>query len=145
MEKKNYMKEVATLLGVELGEEFKIICDGEVKDGTYMIDNDSTCIYGGIDEDTGKSFWYTDRYILNYLLNGTYQIIKIPFRPRCGDLYWSFHYQDGYCEPYSYSWDGCDFDYMSYYLGLCFRTKEEAEANKDKLKKIINYYNGEED
>ena len=41
-----------------------------------------------------------------------------------------------------YQWENLPYDYLAYHNGLCFRTEKEAEDNKDKLRKIIDHYEG---
>lgn len=151
MEKKNYMKEVASLLGVELDEHFKIIDEnGIISRKEYVLSEDGASEYDGIwtEEESGEVMhqYYNNVSVLTYLLTGRYKIQKIPFKPKSEQEYWSL-YKDENDNIIA----GCDIwlnytnDYIRYNSGLCFRTKEEAEANKDKLQNIINYYNGEED
>ena len=70
----NYMKDVAQLLGVELGEEFKIEKEGKYKftEDRYKITNE--CLMVLLTD--GK--WYTAPLVLHKLLNGRYKLIKIP-------------------------------------------------------------------
>ena len=70
----NYMKDVAQLLGVEIGEEFKIEKEGKYKftEDRYKITNE--CLMVLLTD--GK--WYTAPLVLYKLLNGRYKLIKIP-------------------------------------------------------------------
>lgn len=70
----NYMKDVAQLLGVELGEEFKIEKEGKYKftEDRYKFTNE--CLMVLLTD--GK--WYTAPLVLHKLLNGRYKLIKIP-------------------------------------------------------------------
>ena len=103
----NNMEKVAEMLGVKLGERFK------VGGGEYYIDKD------GMRNDKGGRY----AGILNSLLTGEYTIEKLPWKPKNGDDY--FVGTMG-CSASINSWRGDYFDYALYYTGNCFRTREEA-------------------
>ncbi len=103
----NYMEKVAEMLGVKLGEKFKI--NGDV----YWLDKD------GLMDDTGHQIFST----LGRLVIGQYTIEKLPWKPKNGDDY--FVGTMG-CGASINSWRGDYFDYALYYTGNCFRTREEA-------------------
>lgn len=65
----NYMKEVAQLLGVEIGEEFKVDLDGVVYRKNFYFTESSLFVVGDDEPEVG---------VLNYLLNGNYKVIKLP-------------------------------------------------------------------
>lgn len=65
----NHMKEVAQLLGVEIGEEFKI--EGHSGDVKYRLTEENLEYFS-----CGKGF--TISSTLNKLLNGEYKVVKIP-------------------------------------------------------------------
>lgn len=131
----NHMKEVATLLGVELNEKFCITWEnGLTTEANWTIREDGLYV---------QECKVTKDPVLQKLLTGEYKIKRLPFKPECGEGYWSYLYFDS-CdtEPrlVNFEWIDSASDYINYYLGLCFRTEEEAEANKYKLQKIINHY-----
>ena len=103
----NYMEKVAEMLGVKLGERFKI--NGEkyyiTKEGLFD-DDDDLCTM-----------------IFMHLITGAYPIEKLPWKPQNGDDY--FVGTMG-CSASINSWRGDYFDYALYYTGNCFRTREEA-------------------
>ena len=122
---KNLMPEVAKLLGVEIGEEFKIkemphdvyqICENILK---YKLSNQG---WGEATEDTLKN-----------LLRGEMTIVNLPFKPKSGRTYWTVEEDSILCD----SWDNDMMDYSYLKLGNCFRTKEEAKANADRIRKEI--------
>lgn len=106
----NYMEKVAEMLGVKLGERFKI--DGEV----YWLDKD------GLMDDTGHQIFST----LGRLVIGQYTIEKLPWKPEEGDKYWRVS-MDG--DVLDNKWTEHITDYAMYYAGNCFETKEEALAH----------------
>lgn len=74
---RNYMPEVAKMLGVEIGEPFDILGeDGEIKwCGPYRF-TDETIVNC---DDEGASIW-----LLHYLLCGKNTLQKRPWRPKEG-------------------------------------------------------------
>lgn len=68
----NYMEQVAELLGVELGEKFKINFHGDISSDEYYIDENS--IHEVCDEKV-NDYCYP---LLIALLNGTDTIVKLP-------------------------------------------------------------------
>ena len=65
----NHMKEVAQMLGVELGEEFGIV-NGYYK---YRITELGVEYYNELNQ-----CWIECNYKMAWLLNGSYEIIKLP-------------------------------------------------------------------
>lgn len=113
----NHMEEVAKMLGVELGEPFMV---GDYK---YHFTEKGICC-NDVHDSEKSCVW-----MLYYLLNGTYTIKRKPWKPSEGDKYWyisSNGNADYYC------WTGDVLDFLTYKLGNCYRTEEDAEANKDK-------------
>ena len=63
------MKEVAKILGVEIGEEFKVDLDGVVYRKNFYFTDYSLFAVGDDKPEVG---------VLNYLLNVKYKVIKLP-------------------------------------------------------------------
>lgn len=117
---KNFMPEVAELLGVELGEEF-IIENKDRKetvvlamDGFHVIQPNNVA---GVDN--GK--------LLSKVLQGLYTVKKIPWEPQEGDMYYILNTRALFIE--SFMWDNGTFDYLAKNMGIIYRTKAEAEAH----------------
>ena len=131
----NYMLEVAKMLGVELGEKFKInfendptnISGRNISDHEYFFSSD------GIEVVTAGYACISVDVLFN-LLRGKWTIKRKPWKPK--DAEDDFWYVDADREVCRFShFCSKDADYMNYYkLGNCYRTKEEAEANLDKWK-----------
>ena len=66
----NHMKEVAQLLGVEIGEEFKI--EGHSGNVKYRLTEENLEYLSSYDH------WFSISSTLNELLNGEYKVVKIP-------------------------------------------------------------------
>ena len=118
----NYMEEIAKMLGVKMGERFKI--NGEkyyiTKEGLFDDDDDLCTI------------------IFMHLLTGKYTIEKLPWKPKMGKIYFKPCIKGDVvtCEWFG---DICDFE--SYYAGTCFETAEEAEAHTPKIiEKLKSFY-----
>lgn len=121
----NYMSEVAKMLGVELGEEFKIYGS----DGTYLWVNT-----GLFDVDAGTE----NKKLLYDLLTGQRHIIGHWWTPSKGDMF-SYVAKDG--KIYSELWEGTTFNIMLYKINNCYKSKTEAEWNRDKW---ITFYASDE-
>lgn len=112
---KNLMPNVCTMLGLELGEKFKI--KGDV--GTYEFGLE------GLWGDYG-----TDAEALEAILRGSAEIAKLPWKPKKGDVYYTFIRDriDRTCTLVSYRWDGCVIDIALLKVGWVYRTRAEAAA-----------------
>ena len=128
----NYMAEVAKMLGVELGEEFDVDVHGTIvkakitKDDIYLLDGQS-CFSG-----------YNSSTLLRNLLRGNYSVKRKPLKPKKNEEYWTVM-RDG--EVFLATWLNDLIDIHCYKLGNCYRTKEEAETNRDKW---ISFYSSDE-
>lgn len=116
----NYMKQVAEMLGVELGERFKIKYDTETLEDTFYLTEDG-CHHSGGTISPKK---------LNKLITGTIEIVKLPWKPMEGVYYYivkpNGEIDLSYCSNHYY-------DLGMIYMGNCFRTKSEAKAHKDEI------------
>ena len=123
---KNNMKEVANLIGVELNEEFEVVfpypsdCYATAKltmDGLKVI---STNAYDVLN---------FKAYLLEHLIKGTYGVKCKPWKPKFNESYYSVGV-DGSTEDGT--WLNDFLDYTLYKIGNCYRTVEEARANRVK-------------
>ena len=116
---KNYMPEIAKMLGVVIGEEFNLLNeDGEiVLYSPYKFTGDSIIDYEGSTL-RGWRLWN--------LLTGDYTLQKRPWRPKDDDEYW-FVELDGDVQ-YSYFYKDNESDLASLNMGNCFQSKEAAKA-----------------
>ncbi|MSS96182.1 hypothetical protein FYJ53_20735 [Eubacterium sp. BL-380-WT-2B] len=116
---KNYMPEVAKMLGVEIGEEFDVLDeDGEIRDcGPYKFTNETIVNRLGHE----ASGW-----LLFCLLAGKYTLQKRPWRPKDEEEYWAV-LTNG-----DVGWrcfrKGNANSLASLYMGNCFPTEEAALA-----------------
>lgn len=118
----NYMKEVAGLLGVELGESFKVVDDDSGKYHNYYRLTEKK----GIEESNDNTNWESAiPGILKWILMGEIRIIKLPWKPSYGDVFYmpSVINENKYIRLF---WNDSR-TYKSFYpQGMVCRTKEEA-------------------
>lgn len=118
---KNYMPEIAKMLGVEVGEIFK------------MTDYNSLYRFTerGL-EFKGTAGWCLSERI-EWLLTGRNEIIKLPWQPKEGDRYYFPATDFQYSCPET--WDNHPIDFALKEAGMAFKTKEECEAALPELRK----------
>ena len=124
----NYMAEVAKLLGVELGESFKITSDTQ---GDYPGDyqnyyrfTENNCFETSVD---GVKWETATVIVLRGILMGDTRIVKLPWKPQEGEKYYvpriSVQLKDRY---YCYYWDNSSVGIKRYDMGIVCKTPEEA-------------------
>lgn len=123
---KNLIPEICKMLGVELDEEF------EIKGREYIfhfVDN------GLIAYRTNGSVLPHENCLAHFLwlINGEEEIVKMPWKPKKGDGYYTFEIFRGKWVVRSLWWTGAPCNYALLDKGWVFRTKEEAE---DALTKV---------
>lgn len=122
---KNYMADVAKMLGVELGEEFDFDC--------YEYNNPYRITADGLVDRFGTSFPEQ----LAFLLLGKLGIIKKPWRPKDGEDYYYIATTANH-EPYITTYASRGMDVIRLRIGNFFKTYEEAKANVDKWTEYIS-------
>lgn len=121
---KNYMNDIAKLLGVELNEEFKI--------GTFL--NPYKLTERGLFFKNNRKWEYADA-TLSDLLTGKIEIIKSQWKPRINEIY--------YCPSNNFlfsvenEWFNTVEDKALFKCGLVFQTKEKCEKALPELRKIF--------
>lgn len=126
---KNLIPKIAKLLGVGIGEEFKV--------DRYEY-NGLTCKFAEnmlmSRSDLKGAEWGITYVLLSELLAGDAEIVKIPWKPKKGDAYYTFDIVRGkWVVIRSSWWTGAPCNYALLDKGWVFRTKEEAE---DALTKV---------
>ena len=120
---KNYMADVARMLGVELGEEFNI--------------KDSRVFYKIVNKGLYYKFnttWYpSSNDLFVKLIMGKVEIIKLPWEPKNGDMY--YYPESNFTGVSWYKWANDSVDFALKEIGMAFRTKEECEAALPALRK----------
>lgn len=116
---KNYMPEVAKMLGVEIGEEFDILVNEAemLVHGPYKIIDNAIVDYVGC----------KTKNLLYGLLTGEYTLQKRPWRPKEGE--WFYHIYDNSGDLSARFFDSSRFyDLALVNAGNCFSTREAAET-----------------
>lgn len=120
---KNYMADVAKLLGIELEEEFMVTED----DNVYKLTE------GGLKYKAEDGNWYYETAAFLNLLEGLVEIIKQPWRPKKGEVY--CRPMDGFEDVDFDNWSNHPIDFALKEAGMIFKTKAECEAALPALRK----------
>lgn len=120
---KNLIPEIARMLGVELGEEFKI------KGATGV---DSTIFWFDLDGLHAETCEMADVTLWQLVL-GNETIVKLPWKPKKGDAYYTFEVFRGKWVVRSLWWTGAPCNYALLDKGWVYRTEAEAQ---DALPKV---------
>lgn len=120
---KNLIPQIAEMLGVALGEEFKV--KGDDYELTYIFTDDGLKITyaGGIEisqVSTNSAFVA--------LVMGEDEIVKLPWKPKKGEDYYTFGGSDGSWRVSQQHWTCHPFDLALFEKGWVYRTRAEAEA-----------------
>lgn len=125
---KNLIPQVSQMLGVELGEEFKV--DRYEYNGLTFKFAENMLMSRS---DLKGAEWGITYVILSELLGGDAEIVKIPWKPKKGDGYYTFEIFRGKWVVRLLWWTGAPCNYALLDKGWVFRTKEKAE---DALTKV---------
>lgn len=124
----NYMAGVAKLLGVEVGEVFEVYIDNEHQ-GRCRFTKDRV-------EISDNHCWYrTKAETLEWLLNGTATIIKLPWKPAKMETYYVPCVSE-VCRCDRFTWFDDSNDHFRLRHGLVFKTRDEAVAMTNKMLKL---------
>ncbi len=124
----NRMQEVAQMLGVELGEEFKI----KGLDDCIFTFNKNELLCSRFDINT-------DNTIIK-LIKGELEIIKKPFRPKFEEKFYFVNYNGEFWKITETFWDNSLEDLEDLHIGNCFKTMQEVEQNKQKIIDLLSPY-----
>lgn len=122
---KNLIPQIAQMLGVELGEKFKIKGENELM--TYSFNSDGLQVTYG---DGIEIPYISTNLALVALVNGEEEIIKLSWKPKLNERYWTFMstLEGGKLYVLNYMWDNSVIDVALHKVGWVFRTCEEAQA-----------------
>lgn len=134
---KNLIPEIAKMLGVELGEEFQV---RDTYNGKRIIEQRLFFIV------LQGAFFKEDKYspicrcpnILENLITGELEVVKLPWKPKFNEKYYTFcrvfRYRefDGWSIE-TYNWANTPMDVALLKTGWVYRTREEAEAALPKV------------
>jgi hypothetical protein len=125
---KNLIPEIARMLGVEIGEEFKVKGEDEL---TYRFDSDGL----KLTHDSGIELAQISANVAFVdLVNGKDEIVRLPWKPKFGDRYFGVFEFNGKLQICRYDiWRGTIAEEAQYRCGWVFRTCEEAQAALPKV------------
>lgn len=140
----NLIPQIAKMLGVELGEEFKI------EDNTGTLDSIAlNSVYAFIEHDSLEGLTLTlstgearplympprplepiALKVFELLCRGKCEVIKLPWKPKHNEAYYTFSYayNPRKWQVAHFSWEGAPIDIALFKAGWVYRTRAEAEA-----------------
>lgn len=119
---KNLIPQIAKMLGVELGEEFQVKGDDEM---TYIFTDDGLKITyaGGIEISqisTNSAFVA--------LVMGKEEIVKLPWKPKMYEEYWTFGKLGKQWTVGTLSWKELPYEILLLSKGWVYRTRAETKT-----------------
>lgn len=129
---KNYMADVAELLGVEPNEEFEVVIPDETEHQPVRYQFNSNQ-FGCWETEGGNSGFHVHWNLLLMILCGQAYIKKLPWQPKKGDEY--YYPGEGLSHICRALWDNTVFGFAYKEAGLIFKTYEECEAALPALRK----------
>ena len=117
---KNLMCKICKMLGVELGEEFKVV----YKTGFEIICNFTK---EGVFVHKGDSGRY-EKELLADIICGRTEIVKLPWNPAMYEEYWTFGKLGEKWIVGTLSWKKLPYEILLFDKGWVYRTRAEAAA-----------------
>ena len=127
---KNLIPEIAKLLGVEVGEEFKI---KGYEERFYKFDNDRVLMFKHNDDVKMPVAPVSVYVAFLALLRGECEIIKLPWKPKKGDGYYTFGLLNGKWIVHLLWWIDSPNEYALLDKGWVYRSQAEAKAALPKV------------
>lgn len=121
---KNLMPQIAEMLGLQLGEEFQLkrLGNGQDIKGEFYFNENKLWF-----EDEAGEIHIGDAFLPSVLC-GELEIIKLPWKPKAGDEYYSFGCARKEWFVRKQQWTNHPLDLALLDKGWVYRSKEEAEA-----------------
>lgn len=119
----NLIPQIAEMLGLKLGEEFKIDTSG---DDIFKITESGVWMRKSID----KEEWLEKPFEFVMLCNGDAEIIRLPWKPKKGELVYTFCYCIGSNDKWTVTWRHWENRVEEIALlkaGWIYRSRAEAE------------------
>ena len=123
--RKNIIENILTEYGIIVKKKFNILNEAGI------LTSDSPFIYDGVDFFDSHGYMRND--LLLDIVKGNYAVKKLPFIPKIGEIYYCVGDKCIYGKTNNLGM----FDKMCIKLGNCFKSEEEAEQNKEKIKEIL--------
>lgn len=125
---KNLIPEIAKMLGVELGEKFKT----NINDEIYQVTKKGMWRKKMNDEGQFDTWEEVPRCFIKLLAGGA-EVIKLPWKPKMYEEYWTFGKIGKKWIAGTLSWRELPYEILLFDKGWVYRTKAEAE---DALPKV---------
>lgn len=129
----NHIREVAQMLGVEIGEVFRITGDTY---GAYQLYHRFTESNGIEISDNGITWERAKAVVLKRLLMGDARIVKLPWKPKIEERYY-VPSVSGKKLFISYTWNGDEVDEINLKKEVVCKTPEEATEMTKKMLAVI--------
>lgn len=131
----NYIPKIAEVMGLKIGEQFKVKVGGKETDKTFWFVEDGL-MYGVPDD---KFTGYASKQTLVSILDGEYEVVKLPWVPRIGQDYWCVipSSDPDYPRTALVTMNKSLFSMINLYFGNFYETQEEAEADKNRFIKEL--------
>lgn len=117
----NLIPQIAEMLGLKLGEEFKIDTSG---DDIFKITESGVWMRKSID----KEEWLEKPFEFVMLCNGDAEIIRLPWQPKEGESFYTFTAAYGEWSVSLDVWAEEPCNYALLDKGWIYRTEKEAKA-----------------
>ena len=123
----NLIPQIAEMLGVKLGEEFKI---KGYEEWVYKFDNDRVLMFKHNDDVKMPVAPVSVYVAFLALLRGECEIIKLPWKPKKGDAYYTFVLMGDKwgVGVGSFHWGGFPNEYALLDKGWIYRSRAEAQT-----------------
>lgn len=118
---KNLIPQIAEILGLQLGEEFKVVS----KEGNEQICNFTMA--GLFEHDNKESGSYNKELLAEIVCNNA-EVVKLPRKPKWDANYYTFGCDSKKWRVCPAIWAEHPIDLALFDKGWVYRTKEEAEA-----------------
>ena len=122
----NLMPDIIKSLGLEIDEEFTL--KGE--NGLYWY---KLGVDGLLFRTWNTEFSHCKSSVLEKILTGKDEILKLPFQPKLGERYYTILFVDGKQDTVEVDWsvwNGSSIDYMRKHFKITYRSRIEAEEDK---------------
>ena len=121
----NLIPVIREALGLQENEEFHIRFDEDyVSFSKFRFTKE--CI-----EEIYENGWFkTEEFVLNKLINGEYEVVKLPWEPKESGTYNYVNFYNGQIVQTIYV-ENCISDKTRVESGNCYRTEEEAKKHVD--------------
>ena len=139
----NLIPKIAKILGMELDEEFKVITPANIEKRCRFHEAGNGVIYLEKYSEAYGQWTQENTDEIGRMVVGSYKVEKLPFEPKDGEEYWSvvfspFSINRKELKVESFIWqESYITHYESKFCGNVFRTKAEAEREKNNVYKRL--------